>query len=364
MKVNQKALFEITKDAELMQRILSMPKIDLHRHLTGSIDAAIAVKVAAKYGIELPSYITSELEEILSGPRRVSSLNEYFSSWSILHRFFVSGEVIRDIISEVIRKAVEDNIIYLELRTGPHGFLGNEPYTFGEFVHTIATSILDAEAKFGITVRCILGIPRHVFGRIASQTRNKMFARIISTITPFYPNIFVGVDLNGDEAAATGEMFRFFFKIALEKGLGVTIHAGECGPASNVEYAIKELGASRIGHGLAASKDPKLLSTIAENKITMELCPTSNEILGLVSRTDELYYKKLEEYGIRLVVCSDNPARNKSYLSEELFKMARSFSLTETDLVKLTFSALVASFADEKTKKMIDLRLHRELRRS
>lgn len=357
---DQRALFDTLSDAELMHRILSMPKIDLHRHLVGSISGAIAVKVGAKYGVELPTYIASELEGILFGSQKVNTLPAYFAAWPILERLFVSSEAIHEIIIEVIRQAAEDNVIYLELRMGPYGFLGKKPFTFEEFVHTVSTSIAEAESKFGITTRCILGVPRHVFAKIPVHTRNRMFARMISIVYSVYPDTFVGVDLNGDESVGTGEDFKVFFRMAREKGFGITIHAGECGPAQNVEYAVKELKASRIGHGLAAAKNPNLLSLIAESNLMLEICPTSNEILSLVSRINELPLRLLTEYGVPFAICSDNPARNRTSLSEDLFKVARSFNLTESDLSKLTYSALDASFADEKTKKMIDLRLRRE----
>jgi len=153
----QRSLFDIGSDASLMKNILSMPKIDLHRHLTGSIELETAIKVAANYDVELPTYISSDLEDILYNSRRVNNLKEYFSPWwVILNKLFVSNEAIHDIIIEVIRKAAEDNIIYVELRMGPHGFLGNTTFKFEEFIETVSASVAEAKVMFGTVIGCIL----------------------------------------------------------------------------------------------------------------------------------------------------------------------------------------------------------------
>jgi len=353
----QESLFGISTDAALMHSMLSMPKIDLHRHLTGSIKAATAVRIAAKYTVKLPTYIISELEDILYNSRPVNNLKEYFSPWPILNRLFCSNEATRDLIFDTIRDAAEDNVVYLELRMGPHGFLGNGPFAFEEFVETVSATVAEADKKFGTITRCILGIPRHVFGSIPFEKRKKMFARMISTISPLRPYCFVGVDINGDEAAVGAEEFEVFFKIAKENGFKITVHAGECGPASNVQYALEHLNAMRIGHGLAAASNPSLLKTLSKRKCALEICPTSNRILGLVSGEAELPLKILRGHGVPFVVCSDNPARCKTTLSEEIFKIAKTFMLSPSEIRHIVYSSLDHCFADPETKERLKLKL-------
>ena len=358
-KYNQTSLFEASSDAALMFDIMSMQKIDLHRHLTGSIDAETAIKIASKYSIELPTYIASELQNILYESGSIKTLKEYFSPWTILNKLFVSREAVYDIIIEIIKKAAQDNVAYLELRMGPHGFLGKSVFTFDKFVETVSLSIKDAETMFGTIARCILGIPRHIFGPISFQTKNKMLGSIISIISSFYPDCFVGVDLNGDETAFDGEEFKVFFKMAKYKNFKITVHAGECGPPSNVQQAIDLLNAQRIGHGLASIKDTNLLQKLSEKNCALEICPTSNKVLGLISKIGELPLEIFKNYGVPFVICTDNPARCKTSLSEELFKIAKSFSLSFSDIQHITYLSFKHSFADEETKKKIELKLNR-----
>ncbi|MFH1737645.1 MAG: adenosine deaminase [bacterium] len=338
-----------------------MPKIDLHRHLTGAVNAKMAIQIAAEYNVSLPTYIESELDAILSKPPRKRDLQDYFSPWKILNGLLVSCDAVYDIILRVIQNAAEDNVVYVELRVGPNGFLGTNPksFSFEEFAETVAKAVADAETKFGTIARCLLGIPRHLFKDIPDGIREKMLAKIAMITSSFKPHCFVGVDLNGVETAQGAEPFKTFFKIAHQQGLHTSVHAGEVGPASNVSYAIDELKASRIGHGLASIETPDLLQTLAERECALEICPTSSVILGIVDRTEDLPLKVFSRYGVPFVICTDNPgSRCKTSISEEFYKVANAFSLSLFDLRTLTLRALKYSFADEATKKKVALKLH------
>jgi len=357
-KVVQQTLFHIPTDAKVMNELRSLPKLDLHRHITGSIDAETAVKIAAKYNVELPTYVASELHDLIYGPGKVSTLRQYFEPWDILNRLFVSPEAVRDIIMEIARRGVvEDNVIYAELRTSPRGFLGHSSFGFEEFLKAASISAEESERTYGVIIRYILGIPRHVFGKIPSRNRNKMFARLLDMIEPFYPRYFVGVDLNGEEEGTKDERFQVFFRMASDRGFNITVHAGEVGPASHIWYAVDQLRAQRIGHGLRAVEDVRLLRTLAERNCALEICPSSNKLLGLVSGIEALPLKSFQEYGVPFVICTDNPARCRTSLSTELFKITKSFGLSLSEIKEIAFSSLKYSFADAQTKKTLRSRI-------
>lgn len=80
-KVAQQTLFHIPTDAKVMNELRSLPKLELHRHITGSIDAETAVKIAAKYNVELPTYVASELHDLIYGSGKISTLRQYFEPW-------------------------------------------------------------------------------------------------------------------------------------------------------------------------------------------------------------------------------------------------------------------------------------------
>lgn len=286
---NQRPLIKLETPAQVLMKIRSLPKIDLHRHLTGSIDASLAIDIALKYDIFLPTYIQSELHSLLTKRPKPLSHVDYFSRWEILNKLFVSAESTYDIVLNVIKKASEDKITYMELRMGPRGFLGVHEFSFERFLKTVSDAIRDGEDKYGTVTRCILGISRHeTFSNIKDDVREKMFYRIVKIMLDYYPRYFVGVDLNGIEAESEDELYTNFFKIAKKKGINVTAHAGELGSANNIIRAIEELGAQRIGHGLAAANKPEVMELIAKHDIALEICPKSNEFLSVISNYREL----------------------------------------------------------------------------
>jgi adenosine deaminase len=358
VRSSQLSFLDGESDALLMHGIMSLPKVDLHRHLTGSIGAGTAVRVAAKYNIELPSYVASELDQMLFSQECLETHQQYFLPWAILNKLFVSLEALHDLLMEVVRDAASDNVIYTELRLGPRNFLGNHSeYSFREFIDAVADSLREADAQYNTMTRCVLGIPRHVFAKMPLHSRNKMFAKMLYMIRE-RPDCFVGVDLNGDELAAAGDEFVTFFRIARDLNLPATIHAGEVGPPENISFAINELRASRIGHGIAAVKSEETLRLLAEKRCTLEICPTSNRLLSIIEDFGQLPLKRFREYQIPFAICTDNPARCRTTLSEELFKIAKAFSYSVGDVTRLNHTSIEAAFVDEVTRKTLASRVH------
>lgn len=352
-------LFHDMSDHDLMESLLRLPKIDLHRHLTGSIDAGTAIWVAAKYGVSLPTFILSELEDIIAPTNPVRSLKEYFAAWPILNKLFVSPEATRDIVLAVARQAAEDNVVYLELRMGPRGFLGNDRMQFDQFINAVTDAFKEAYDIYGITIKGILGISRHIYDSIPAQTRNRMFTKMISMIRDNWQQDFVGVDLNGDEERGDGSDYKAFYKMAKKHGFGVTIHAGECGPVSNITTAIEVLGADRIGHGFAAASSQEIMERLKIESYPLEVCPTSNQRLGMIEKIVDLPLKAFKDNGVRFIVCTDNPARCKTTMSQELYKIARAFSFSMEDIKELMQESLECSFADDATRKRVQAKLQK-----
>ncbi len=358
----QEVLFELASDSELMNFILRTPKLDLHRHVTGSITAKIAIEVASKHNIHLPSVIESELDNILFHIQSTQTFEEYFGPWKILNKLFKSAESVRDVLLSVIEEAYKDNIIYLELRIGPHGFLGETSFSFDEFLETIAESVDEAESRFNIIVRIILGIQRHrTFAQMSTNIRNKMLAKVISKTSNYKGKYFVGMDLNGDESVEKNEEFKTYFKLASNYGFKITAHAGEMRSLKNLNYAIEEYKTNRIGHGLAAIRNEEVLKKLSDRKCLLEICPTSNKILNQIKNISNLPLATFIENNIPFAICTDNPARNKTSLSEEFFKVIKafesSFGYAKKILRYSLYNSVNYSFVDEIIKKELKHKL-------
>lgn len=355
----QNKLLKIESNAELLWQIKNLPKIDLHRHLTGTIDAELAIQIASKYNIGLPTCYQSELNEIITRRPKPLSHEDYFARWNILNRLFISKKSTYEIVKQILRKASEDNIVYMELRMAPRGFLGFNEFSFENFIKVVSNAVTDAEKEYGIITRCILGISRHeTFSKIHKKdTLYKMFTWIISCIKEYSPNIFVGVDLNGIESVNDDSLFVNFFSLASKEGFKITAHAGELGSDKNVEKVIELLSTDRIGHGLAAAKQPSIMETLKSQDIALEICPTSNWFLGIVKHIRELPLHIFSEYDVPFVICTDNPSICQTNMSEELFKICLYFDLSISDIKSLIKKSLKYSFSDEETKEKIEKKL-------
>ncbi len=347
----------LESDASLMHRIFLLPKVDLHRHLTGAISARTAVRIAAKYNVSLPTYIVDELDDVLFNQERVESHRQYFAPWTTLNTLFVSLDAVHELVMQVVQDAASDNVVYMELRLGPRNYLMERgAYSFQEFIDVVADSLHEANSRFNTITKCILGIPRHVFVKFPAASRSKMFSRMLYAIRQ-RSDCFVGVDLNGDELAADANEFAAFFKLAREMQLPATVHAGEVGSAENVLHAVQNLGASRIGHGIAAAQSRTVLELLAKKKCVLEICPTSNKFLGIIDSYKDLPLSQLRDNGIRFAICTDNPARCRTSMSEELFRVSKSFAYSIGELKELTRVSMEVSFADEPTRRAVIAKL-------
>lgn len=344
----------IGNSSELMRSIKALPKIDLHRHLTGSISAKVAINTAIKYDLRLPSYIQTELDEVLFGRSRFNTLGEYFKPWEILNGLFESKEIVHDIVLDVIREQKDDGVIYSEIRVGPRGFLGKDDLDFEQYLGSILKAVKLAEEQFDVYARIVIGLPRHVFVKVPKHIRVKMFIKMFEIIREVNNGYIVGVDLNGDESICGPDEFWRYFEFAKKEGLKITVHAGEVGPAKYVEYALNEIGASRIGHGYTFIKNIREETAI---NAAFEICPTSNLMLSIMNNISELPIINMRKYNIPFAICTDNPARCKTSMTEEYFKIAKTFNLSVENIRHINKMALKYSFADEVTKGKIESKI-------
>ena len=138
-------------------------------------------------------------------------------------------------------------------------------------------------------------------------------------LTAGLPPSFVGIDLAGDEIKYC-DVSKFVpaFSEARASGLGATVHAGEFGGPESIWRAIDELGAVRIGHGLAARSDPALMSRLAKERILLEISITSNIALGAVTASTRHPVCTFYDRGIPVSFNSDVPLHTGYGLADEL----------------------------------------------
>ncbi len=162
----------------------------------------------------------------------------------------------------------------------------------------------------------------------------------------------VGVGLAGEERYPVGPFAEVFAR-ARAAGLRVVHHAGEqCGPESVVD-ALRVGLAERIGHGISVLGDPGVLAEVRDRRVPLEVCPTSNVVLGLVGSLAEHPLPRLLAAGVVVTLNTDVPNVTGMTLTDEFVQARAVFGLSDVELAGLSLAAVDASFASPGTKSRL-----------
>lgn len=303
----------INRDSELWQTLWSWPKIELHRHLEGSLRLTTLIDVAHEFDITLPAYDPQNLRpHVQVSDEDESSSTAFLHKFEILRKFYCSMDVIRRVTREAVEDAALDNVKYMELRFTPHALARQNNFNYTDVIAAVCDEAQRAERDFGTRVRLIVSINRHESIEIAEQVIHAALEADRQHCS------LVGVDLAGQEVGHSARPFRSLFHRAKAAGLFVTVHAGEWDGPANVREAIEVLDADRIGHGVRSIEDSRVLQLVRERKATLEVCPTSNMQSGVVHELSQHPLIDLTYLGIPTTINTDDPSISNITLTDEL----------------------------------------------
>ncbi len=319
-----------------------VPKAELHVHLEGTATPDLVRRIAARNGLEVP-------EGVFASPDRFAwrDFLDFLNTYNMAASVIRTGEDYRDVAYEYLAACARDGAIYVELTASvDHARLAG--LSDAEHWEGIAAGIDDARRDHGIEAR-ILSVAVRNFGvdraiEIAEHTASRP-----------HPYV-VGFSLAGDEAGYPPEPYAEAYRIAAAAGLGCTVHAGEWAGADSVRGAL-ELPVTRISHGVRAIEDPALVDELARRQVTLEVCPTSNVVLGVFPSFAEHPFPVLREAGIPLTLGSDDPPYFGASVGGEYAIAREHFGLSDDELVGLTRTAIAASFAEPALRDHLMTRL-------
>jgi adenosine deaminase len=315
-----------------------LPKAELHVHLEGTATPDLVRRIADRNGLEVP-------EGVFAAPDRFAwrDFLDFLNTYNMVCSVIRTGEDYRDIAYEYLAGCARDGAIYVELTASiDHSRIAG----IGDAEHWegIAAGIDDARRDHEIEARIL---------SVAVRDYGVERAIEIAELTAARPHPYlVGFSLAGDEAGYPPEPFVEAYGVAEKAGLGCTVHAGEWAGPESVRGAL-ELPVSRISHGVRAIEDPALVEELARRQITLEVCPTSNVVLGVFPTYEEHPFLALRDAGIPLTLGSDDPPYFGASVGGEYAVAREHWGLGDAELVAITRNAVEASFAEPELRSKL-----------
>lgn len=319
--------------------IAGLPKAELHVHHVGSASPRIVSELAARHPDSKVPTDPEALADYFTFTDFAHFIDVYLSVVDLVR----TPEDVRLLTFEVARDMARQNVRYAELTITPYSST-RRGIDERSFMAAIEDARKAAEAEFGTVLRWCFDIPGEAGLESAEETAR------LATTDGIRPEGLVSFGLGGPEIGVPRPQFKPYFDRARAAGLRSAPHAGETTGPETVWDAIRELGAERIGHGTSSVRDPELLAYLAEHRIALEVCPTSNIATRAVTTLDEHPIRQMVDAGVLVTVNSDDPPMFGTDLNNEYAVAARLLGLDERGLAGLAKNAVEASFLDPAGK--------------
>ncbi len=331
----------------------AIPKVELHRHLEGSLRVETLLEIGQDHGI-IHNKQTKTLRPLVQmGEDEPYTFENFLSKFTALRSFYRSPKVIGRITREAIQDAAKDNIRYLELRFTPVALSKVEGFPLDQVIDWVIEGAREGQEIYGVKTRLIASINRHEGVGLAKKVVRLAIQRRDRGI--------VGLDLAGNEAKFSAKPFVGCFKQAQQAGLHVTVHAGEWNGAHNVAEAIEEIGATRIGHGVRTMEDEAVVKLARRQKTVFEVCITSNYQSGVVTDLRQHPYPRMLDAGLSATLNTDDPSVSNITLAEEYQVACETLEVPLSVLRPQIMAAARAAFLPQEEKETLIDSLQQEL---
>ncbi len=331
-----------------------IPKVELHVHLDGALRLKTFLDLAKRLPSERRFPDSVDLRKAVS-PSSGGSLEEYLRSFRYTIAVLQTAEALERAAYELCEDAAKENVVYIEIRFGPllHTEYGLSPR---DVVQATLAGCARARGAFGIEARLLLTALRN------ETTERSM--EVAQLAAQFRGRGVVGFDLAGPERGFPPTIHRAAIELAHDADVPVTLHAGENCCPEHIKEAI-DLGAARIGHGVHLFKVPAVEQRVAELRIPLEVCPTSNlQVNGFMKRYADHPLKRYFDLGIPITLNTDNRLMSQVDLTHEYASVVRAFSFRRDDVKRIVLAGVDAAFASGSIKETLRQRVEAGLNES
>jgi adenosine deaminase len=325
--------------------LATLPKAHLHLHFTGSMRRETLLELADAHGIRLPhALLDGDPLEVPADSRGWFRFQRLYDAARACVR---SEEAMRRIVAEAAEDDAAEGSGRLEIQV--------DPTSYAPFVGGITPAleiVLDearrASAATGVEVAVVVA---------ASRLRHPLDARTLARLAARYagdgPGEVVGFGLSNDERRGNTDEFAPAFAIARRAGLASVPHGGELLGADHVAEILAHLAPDRLGHGVRAAEDRRVLDLVVAQGVALELCPASNVSLGVYAEPDHVPLPTLLEAGATVALGADDPLLFRTRLVAQYEVARHVHGLSDAELAELARASVRASRASEATQRRL-----------
>jgi len=310
--------------------ITTLPKVELHLHIEGTLEPELIMQLAERNGIRLPYVDVEDLRRQYEFTDLQSFLNLYYANLDVL----VTEQDFTDLTRAYLRRAQAAGVRHAEIFMDPQAHT-SRGIALATCVNGVSRALAESVAEFGISTSLIVAFLRD---RPADEAL-AVLTELIALKAPI-----IGVGLDSAEVGYPPIDFVEVFALARAHGLQCVAHAGEEGPPEYVWQALELLKVSRVDHGIRSLEDDALVEHLVENKIPLTVCPFSNVRLRVVDRLEDHPLPAMLARGLLVNINSDDPAYFGGYLDDNFRGLQQTFGLDAPALALLSRNAVRAAF--------------------
>ena len=334
----------------MSDRFDAIPKVELHCHVEGTVRPSTVVELARKHGRQLPSEDPTELY-------RFESLDSFLAVFWLVQELIGDREDWARVAYESIVDAAPHGLRYREMFFTPARHLAaGQP--LAEIVAGLTEGIEVAQRETGVRCALICDIDRAYGGAAATELAESLtqLRRAGSA------DSVIGLGMDSTERGVDPRDFAPAYDLARAAGLRATGHAGEDTGPENIAAALDALDLERIDHGIAIVEDPELMARVADARIPLDVCPTSNVVIA--NRFPTLAdhpFRRMREAGLLVTINTDDPAMTDLDLGTEYRAVADAMGYTFEEMCAIAIEGIEATWLGDEEQRALRASFEREI---
>ena len=321
---------------EVEQQIRKLPKAEQHIHIVGSTRPQTLLWLAEDGDLDKPFKTSTDVQDFF----QFTSFPQFIKVYSTVVDCITKENQFERITYEMLESEAQSNVLYVEASFSPldHVVRGLD---YGKMLDAANRGIGRARMDFAIECNLRIDLVRNYGPEKGME--------VLDWVECKNDNI-ISVDLGGSEERFPAKPYKPVFQRARKMGLHLVAHAGEAAGTDSIWQALTELEVERIGHGVAAIHEPKLMEHLKKRNIVIETCPTSNVKTRIVDTIKNHPIRVFNEFGLAVTVNTDDPSIFATDMNNEYLQLHRQLGFSLEELFRLSLNGVNSSFLPKESK--------------